>query len=236
MRNNHRIAAAANALLALCAVIVTALVVRREFFPPTPPVAPPREITQVPNWRVYAESGHRFGPADAPASIVVFSDFQCPACRALATHLKAIRAEFPDQVAVVHRHSPLRSHPFAVPAARASECAAEQGRFEAFHDALFVDQSSIGLAPWSRFAANAGVPDLPAFDRCISAAEPVASLERDTLDAKELRVVGTPTVLVNGLRFTGTPPLDTLREYVRRAISAAGEDRGTQRLPSAARE
>ncbi|HEX5727256.1 MAG TPA: thioredoxin domain-containing protein, partial [Longimicrobiaceae bacterium] len=208
----------------LCAVIVTALVVRRELFPPRPAAPPPQEVAQVSGWRAYAANGHRFGPADAPVSIVVFSDFQCPACRALVTQLRVIRAEFAGQVAVVHRHSPLRIHPFAVEAARASECAAAQGRFEAYHDALFVDQPSIGLAPWSRFAANAAVPDLPAFERCVTTPGPVPALERDTLDAKALRVAGTPTVLVNGLRFTGTPPLDTLRAYVRRAVSAAGRE------------
>jgi len=220
MRNPVQPSTLANGALALCAVIVTLLVVRREFFPPAPPQAPPMRVTRVANWRAYAASGHRSGPAGAPVNIVVFSDFQCPACRTLALHLKAIQEEFPQQVAVVHRHSPLRIHPFAVAAARASECAARQDRFEAYHDALFAEQPSIGLASWSRFASDAGMPDLPAFERCVAAAGPEAALARDTLDARALRVAGTPTVLINDLRFTGTPPLDSLRAFVRRAARA----------------
>jgi protein-disulfide isomerase len=174
----------------------------------------------VANWREYAEGGHRTGPADAPVSIVVFSDFQCPACRKLAEHLKVVRAEFPG-VAIVHRHSPLDIHPFAVDAARASDCAAQQGRFGPFHDALFAEQSSIGMTPWSSFARDAGVPDLPAFERCLASSDHSGPLGRDTLDARKLKVSGTPTYLVNGLQYVGTPPLDTLRAYIQRAEQSA---------------
>lgn len=217
MRMGKVLGALANTVLVVCAVVVTGLVVRQEFFKPDPEVPPPP--ARVPNWRVYAQGGHRSGPAGAPVTMVVFSDFQCPACRLLATHLNALRTEFPEDLVIIHRHSPLSMHPFAVQAARASECADQQGRFAAFHDALFVDQTAIGLAPWTRFAVNAGVPDVTAFDQCMAAGAPSPILHADTLAANELKVTGTPTLLVNGLRFTGTPPLDTLRAFVVRATA-----------------
>jgi protein-disulfide isomerase len=219
MRNTQWISTVSNLLLTLCAVTVTALVVRRELFSPAP-AGPPVEKKLVSDWRSYAQGGHRAGPADAPVSIVVFSDFQCPACRTLASHLKAVRAEFP-QVAVVHRHSPLSIHPFAVEAARASDCAARQGRFEPFHDALFAEQESIGVTPWSRFARTAGLPDLPSFERCLASSDASGPLERDTVDARRLNVTGTPTYLVNGHQFVGAPPFDTLRARVQRAARSA---------------
>jgi protein-disulfide isomerase len=203
-------------VLTLCAVIVTGLLIRQEFLEPSVPASPPPPV-HVPDWRTYASGGHRSGPDDAPVTMVVFSDFQCPACRILVTHLKALRTEFPDDFAVIHRHSLLSIHPFAVDAARASECAAEQNRFTAFHDVLFIDQASIGLAPWNRFAVNAGVPDVSAFDKCMDSRKPSDVLHADTLAANRLNVAGTPTLLVNGLRFVGTPPLDTLRSIVQRA-------------------
>lgn len=212
--------ALATGVLTLCAVVVTGLVIRKELFQPADAATPPQP-TRVANWRVYKQGGHRSGPEHAPVTMVVFSDFQCPACRLLATHAKALQKEFPQQLAIIHRHSPLSNHPFAVDAARASECAGEQGRFTAFHDALFVEQSAIGLAPWTRFAVDAGVPDIPAFERCTASAAPSPTLHGDTLAARELNVSGTPTLLINGLRFTGTPPLDTLRAWVVRA--AAGD-------------
>jgi protein-disulfide isomerase len=216
MRMEKVLGALANGVLTICAVVVTVLVIRQEFI--TPPASPaPPEPTEVSNWRAYAQGGHRSGPDDAPVTMVVFSDFQCPACRLLATHLNALRTEFPRELAIIHRHSPLSNHPFAVPAARASECAAQQGRFMAYHDALFVDQTAIGLAPWTRFAENAGVPDMPAFERCVAEGVRSQTLHADTMAANALKVTGTPTVLVNGLRFTGTPPLDTLRAVIGRA-------------------
>jgi len=224
MRTPSWLAPASNVVLTLCAVTVTALVVRQDLFPPSR--RPPPRTEQVSDWRRYAAQGHRAGPAAAPVEIVVFSDFQCPACRMLAGYLDAIRMEFPDQVEVVTRHAPLPIHPFAVQAARASECAARQGRFEQYHDALFQAQASIGSAPWSRFAAVAGIPDQPAFDRCVEETAPVAALQRDTADARRLKLRSTPTFLVNGVLFRGTPPMDTLRAYVQRAATLANAPAG----------
>ncbi|HEX6038625.1 DsbA family protein [Longimicrobium sp.] len=211
-----------NGVLTVCAVIVTGLVIRQEFFKPAAS-AETSAPTTVPNWRAYAQGGHRSGPENAPVTMVVFSDFQCPACRLLAAHVKALRTEFPEQLAIIHRHSPLSMHPFAIEAARASECAAQQDRFSAFHDALFIDQADIGLAPWNRFAVNAGVPDVRAFDGCMAAGAPSQTLHADTMAASELKVSGTPTLLINDLRFTGTPPLDTLRAVIARAAVPPAE-------------
>lgn len=201
---------------------MTLLVARREWFAAAParPSAPKPE--RVAEWRSYARSGHLMGASGAPLEIVVFSDFQCPACRALAVDLKALRAEFPNDVAVRYRHAPLPSHPWALAAARASECAARQGRFAELHDALFVDQPAIGLAPWTRFASSAGVPDTTAFARCAasSGADPV--IGADTLDARRLGVRATPTLLIRDLKLVGAPPMDTLRSLVQRAIRENG--------------
>jgi len=216
----HRwISSLTNGLLVACALVVTSLVVRQDLFPSTSqaPFGRRTEPRSVAHWQGYAAYGHRLGAAGAPVKVVVFSDFQCPACRLLADELKTLRAEHPAQLTVIYRHAPLAIHPAAFSAAVASECAASQGRFEAFNDALFADQTSVGSIPWSRFAERAGVPDLAAFDRCVSAGRSSGSVARDTLAAHELGVVATPTFLVNGTLIRGTPPLDALRAYIRRA-------------------
>jgi predicted DsbA family dithiol-disulfide isomerase len=217
MRTPTWLSSGANVVLVVCAVTVTALVVRQDLFPPSRG-GPPRQGTErIAEWKHFAAQGHRAGPAGALVDIVVFSDFQCPACRMLAGYLDAIRMEFPDQVAVTRRHAPLAIHPFAVAAAQASECAARQGRFDQLHDALFQAQASIGTVPWTRFAEQAGVPDVPAFDRCMAETGPIAALRADSVDAHTLELRSTPTFLVNGVLFRGTPPIDTLRAYVRQA-------------------
>jgi protein-disulfide isomerase len=206
-------------VLAICAIVVTAVVARQDVFPPHAESQSRGQVRQVQDWRAYGAAGHREGPMNAPVNIVEFADFQCPACRTFASTLKAIRSEFPREVAVTYRHAPLPIHPFAVAAAQASECAADQGRFKEFHDALFIDQGAIGLAAWTRFAQSAGVPDIAAFERCVDAAAPRAGLARDTTDAARLGVIGTPTVLVNGTAITGALSLDSLRALVRRTLA-----------------
>ena len=94
-----------------------------------------------------------------------------------------------------------------------------------FNDALFAAQDSIGTTGWDAFAQRAGVPDLPAFARCMSAPTADAALARDTLAARKLEVTGTPTYLVNDRRFVGAPPLDSLRAQVERARRSAAVSR-----------
>jgi protein-disulfide isomerase len=236
MRNTQqRLSMLANMVLVLCALAVTGLMVRREFFPSTAAAASrPGAMRLVPDWRLYAAEGHRSGPAPAPVEIVVFSDYQCPACRMLAEGLEAIRREFPGQVAVVNRHFPLSAHPYALPAARASECAARQGRFDAMHAALFATQSTLGIDPWRRIAQAAQVPDLPAFDGCMADTGPIAAVARDTAAGRRLEVTATPTFLINDARYVGAPPQGTLRQIVRRAVERAA-DAGGGRAATASR-
>jgi protein-disulfide isomerase len=118
---------------------------------------------------------------------------------------------------VVYRHFPLPGHRYAMDAARASECAGAQGRFEAFHDALFARQPEIGIVPWSRLAQESGVPDLPRFEACLRDGGEVASIARDRAMAQRLEVNSTPTLLVNGARIEGARPLAALEGYVERA-------------------
>lgn len=217
-RARERLANAATASLVLCAIVITGLVVRRELSAArTEP-----SVTAVGNWREFAESGQRIGAPDAPVTIVEFADFQCPACRALSSDLRTLLRNHPGKVAVVYRHFPLRRHPFAVAAARASECAAAQGRFEGFHHALYDGQDSIGAKPWRSYADAAGVADLDAFDRCAAEAGPHPRLAADSAAAVRLRVEATPTLLINERRVAGAPPLPALEELFRSALERAG--------------
>jgi protein-disulfide isomerase len=217
--SGDRVMNVAVVVLTACALVTTGLVVRREFFPAQSASA--SAPTHVPAWREFARHGHRMGPAKAPVTVVVFSDFQCPYCGVLMDRLRALRGAHPGEVAVVYRHFPVEGHAHAVAAARASECAGAQGRFEAYHDALFERRDSIGVVAWDRFAATAGVPDLAGFRECAAASGRVEALSRDSAAARKLRVSGTPTLLINGLRLVGAPPMDSLESYLRTASAQA---------------
>ena len=200
----------------LCAVILTGLRVS-EFVAERTNAVPTHSTSPivVAGWERYATVGHRLGPIDAPATIVVFADFECPYCAVLATSaLPKLRARYPTQVVVVYRHFPLRGHRFAYPAARAEECAARQNRFDAYHDQLFARQDSLGLLTFMEIARAAGVPDLGAFAKCDSTSGAVESIELDLRAAKELGAHVTPTVLMGGRMYSGAPSLPILDSLV----------------------
>ncbi len=206
-------------VLTICAVLVTGMVVRREFF--APPQAAGEGAARIADWRSYAREGHPAGPANAPVKIVVFSDFQCPFCGTLAARLDTLQARYPEEIAILYRHSPLQIHPSAVSAAKASECAGLQGRFKAFHDALFAAQDSIGVWSWNRFALRAEVPDTLTYQRCLAGSFAMAAVKRDMDAAGRLGVTATPTLLINHIRLQGARPLDTLEAHVERALRSA---------------
>ena len=116
-------------------------------------------------------------------------------------HISAILAKYPDDVRFVYRHWPLTIHERAYPAARAAECAGEQGRFWQFHTLLYEDRIWIsrGDDEFVRMAEDVELPDLEHFRHCIQDHEPVRRIEADIVAVQELGGRGTPTVMVNGL-------------------------------------
>lgn len=200
----------------ICAVVTTGLVVRREFRTQGP--AGSLEPVRITDSQKYAV-GHVLGSPNAAVTIVEFSDFQCPFCKQFAESTwSLVRARFPNDVALIYRHWPLTTHKQSYAAARAAECAAEQGRFEAFHDVLFMKQDSIGTKPYSEFAVDAAVADTAAFNACNAKTEKVPTIERDIAAARELQARGTPTIIVNDTRFRANPSTEQLVSVIERQL------------------
>lgn len=205
-----------------CAVIITVVTVTRRSSDGQSERRPPAQPRTVGDWARYGMVGHRFGAVTAPVTIVEFSDFECPFCQRFATGaLRYVMERHPDDVSVVFRHWPLSIHRLAYPAARASECAAAQGKFEAFYDVVFSKQDSLGILSFQDFAARSGVPDGKLFSSCLAIASPVAAIEDDIRAAKELGGAGTPSVLVNSTLLPGTPDSARLDSVVSSALAKA---------------
>ncbi len=211
--------------LSVIALVGTGIVVDRKLLPPasssrsTEQLDSPRTI---PNWETVISSGHRLGPAQAPVTLLEFGDFQCPACRLFAlSSLQGIRVRYPDSVAIVFRHWPLPYHEFAYSAARAAECAANQGRFAAFHDALYRHQDSLGVVKYETLAKESGVSNLSTFAACIQDSTPVAAIETDILAARQLGAHATPTLAVDGQLFPRVPDSSALDAFVRERLKQA---------------
>lgn len=202
-------------LLGASAFALTLLTVRREFFPP-----PTQPSSIVNDWKPFSVEGELSGPATAPAVIVVFSDYECPYCRALEARLFGLRQRYPKRMSVVWRHLPLEGHEFAYPAAVAAVCAAEQGRFEAFHQQLFGKADVLLGARWTEAAVASGVEDTVSFRMCLGSDRAAAVIDRDREAARRLGAVATPTLLVNDALFRGVPP--DLERIVEREIEGTG--------------
>src|SRR5256884_5259358 len=112
------------------------------------------------------------GRADAPVTLVEFSDFQCPFCgRFFATTLPALKQDYIDtgKLRYVFRDFPLdQLHPNARNAAAAAHCAGEQGKYWDMHDVLFQNQRALAPAQLAEYARTVGVA-AAAFDQRVAA-------------------------------------------------------------------
>jgi protein-disulfide isomerase len=167
------------------------------------------------NWHDVVAVGHRLGSEDAPITLVEFGDFECPFCKRFAEHVHRLKERLGDSLAFVYVHYPLSRHRFAIPAARAAECAGEQGRFHEYHDALFAKQDSLGLKSWLSFAEDAGVSDIATFGKCVAEASPLPRVEAGRRLGDELGVQGTPSIILNGWFYPGGLQFEQLEEAIR---------------------
>jgi len=143
------------------------------------------------------------GSKDARVTLVEFSDFQCPYCRAAAPTLKQVAQKFGDKVLIVYRQSPITSiHPFAFKAAEASLCAHDQLKFWEFHDALFQDQSKLAVSDLKATARRLGM-DGKKFDACLDAGRYVEQVQNDVKEAERIGSNGTPAIFINGTYVEG---------------------------------
>lgn len=167
-----------------------------------------------------APNDHLRGDPDTPVSIVVYADFQCPACATEHQTMSQLWPRISDQAHLIFRHFPISTtHPHAWTASLYAEAAAQQGRFWEMHDTLFATQ---GI--WSGMSAveeefNSYALELNMdLDQLLADVESDAVIEKVRTDQRggnSAGVRGTPAVFING-RFLGSPSrqriLDTVAE------------------------
>ncbi len=148
-----------------------------------------------------AASSRAVGPVTAAVRIDLFSDFQCPACKALHEQtVKRIKAEYARQgkVRLVHHDFPLPQHQFARQAATLAAAADKLGKFDAVSDALFMQQES-----WSKTGNVEAVVDSVLTPeerkklRAIAKDPAIAAgIERDIELGTRSQVSSTPTMII----------------------------------------
>ncbi len=139
------------------------------------------------------------GQAEAPVTMVIFTDFQCPYCIKLVPLLDQVMEQYKGKVKLVFKNMPLQFHEMAEPAARAALAANEQGKFWEFHDKLFALPQ---LKPEALNAvATALGLDMARFNSDMQSPMIQQKLSKDMLDAQKAGVTGTPTLYINGRKL-----------------------------------
>ena len=167
-----------------------------------------------------ATEGHAAkGPADAPVTIVEFSDFECPYCSRVVPSLDKIKENYGDKVRIVFRNFPLSFHASAQKAAEASLCAGEQGKFWEMHDAMFGDQHALGVDQLKETAAKLGV-DADQFNECLDSGKYYDAIQADIRDGVVAGVQGTPAMFINGRFLSGAQPYENIAAIVDEELGA----------------
>lgn len=159
------------------------------------------------------------GPANAPVTLVVFSDFQCPFSGKFAGVLDQIEQEYPGKLRLAFKHRPLPIHKQARVAARASLAAHAQGKFWEYQAELFDKaQGALDQAGLEERAADLGL-DVARFARDMRSPGLEAQVAADFEEGDRLAIEGTPTLFVNGHRVMGAQPIGVLRTAIDRSLA-----------------
>lgn len=140
------------------------------------------------------------GEKDAPVTITVFDDFQCPYCARLVPTLEQVMDAYPKQVRIVFKHFPLSMHKFARPAAIASIAARNQGKFWPLHDQLFANYNKLDDAKIRDLAESVGL-DMARFDQDVSNPALQQEVASDIQLGTKAGVRGTPAAYINGVQL-----------------------------------
>lgn len=223
MKRIGRFDAALTGIMAVAALAVAAASVKVAFFPGATTVTRESpELLPEAAWRESMTSAIPINSApNAPITVMVFADLECPACKAFHDTLKEVVAARPGEIAVVHMHHVLQYHRFARPAALALECATRVDAQAAWLDVIYAKQDSLGLKRWEAYAHDAGIADSTFIRACATEEVEVSPdrIEAGARWAREFEIRGTPGVVVNGWRLPNVPSISELVTLVDTLLS-----------------
>lgn len=141
------------------------------------------------------------GSDTALVTVTEYGDFQCPACKGAHTLInKPLVEQYGSRIRFAFKHFPLRAiHPYALEAAEAAECAADQGKFWEFVDLAYEEQENLSSSKLRDWANILGL-DEALFDRCVRSNIKEDTILADYKEGEASGTEGTPTYFVNGTK------------------------------------
>ncbi len=158
------------------------------------------------------------GPKNAPITMVIFSEFQCPFCSRIKPTIDQVESEYKGKVRVVFKHYPLPFHENAKPASMAAMAAGEQGKFWEMHDKLFANQQQLDRPSLDKYAQEIGL-DMGKFKSAMDSGKFAAQIAADMKEAEAVGVNGTPATFINGRKIGGAYPYPTFKAIVDQELS-----------------
>lgn len=208
----QRLESVMSGVLTLCAIVVAASVVYRTFVPQA--AARDVKATEVSGWEQATSVGYVIGSPTATIKLVEIADLQCPACRGFQSTAKDLLKAFPGKVSVTVVPYPLSYHEYAMPAARAGECAAAEGKVWEWINIVYAKQDSLGKKSWGSYARDAGLRDTAKISLCAADTTVVDRLEGARRYVETVGITGTPTIIMNGWKLPAPPSIERLKTAV----------------------
>lgn len=160
------------------------------------------------------------GPENAKVIIVEYSDFQCPFCsRGYQTIENQVLKEYGNKVRFYYKNLPLPMHPWAEPAAIASECAQQQkpAAFWTLYSYYFQNQKDINaqnVKDKSLEALKGDNIDAAKFSDCLDNKKTLDVVNADKAEASSVGVNGTPGFIINGRLISGAQPYENFKAVI----------------------
>ena len=165
------------------------------------------------------------GDANAPVTLVEYTDFQCPACGAYYPILDQLSKDLEGKMKFVVRHYPLiQIHKNALPSARAAEAAGRQGKFWEMYDVLFANQKEWSNADdptksiFPAYATRVGI-DVEKFKQDMTDSSLDEKINQDRATGNELKISGTPSFFLNGKKLENPSSVDAFKKAIENAVA-----------------
>ena len=179
---------------------------------PAPNDAQDSELTAVP---AVTSDDYIRGDVNAPVTMIVYDDFECPFCLRFKPTLDQILDEYEGKVRLVYRHFPLSFHRNAQKAAEAAEAAGEQGKFWEMHDAIFEanENEEMSVDKWKEVAQDLGL-NTSTFNDSLDSGKYASKVSAQMKAGAAAGVTGTPGTFVNGELVSGALPFETFKQII----------------------
>ena len=207
-----RLAVALDVTLVACAIASSVAVVGSRFRSPAATVT---EKTRFKGWKEDLAFPRHIGPPNGAYKLVVWTDYQCPACKQFESSMDTVRAKFKDSLTIIYRHLPLDAHPLAFRAATLAECARAQGKFEPMHDALFRSRLAGDTLPLDALSAEVPGLDPATLRHCLADTVAAAAVRFDLARASQIGLHATPSIQIGNKITSGGQPAEQMFVLIR---------------------